>query len=79
MVAFDMPERLTRADVDRIAALARLDLSEAERAAYIATQRQAIRWTFIGSGMSHPNFLFTVDRLRPGARERLEAIVPTFC
>jgi hypothetical protein len=54
-------------------------LSEAERAAYLASQRQAVRWTFIGSGMSHPNFLATVDRLRPGARERLEGIVPTFC
>jgi aspartyl-tRNA(Asn)/glutamyl-tRNA(Gln) amidotransferase subunit C len=30
-----MPERLTRADVDRIAALARLDLSEAERELFV--------------------------------------------
>lgn len=54
-------------------------LSETERAAYVTSQRQALRWTFIGSGMSHPNFLATVDRVWPGARARLEAIVPTFC
>ena len=30
MVAFDMPDRLTRADVDRIAILARLELSDTE-------------------------------------------------
>jgi P-aminobenzoate N-oxygenase AurF len=54
-------------------------LSEAERAAYLATQRQAVRWTYIGSGMSHPNLLGTADRLCPGARAKLEAIVPTFC
>lgn len=54
-------------------------LNEAERAAYVTTQRQALRWTFIGSGMSHPNFLATVERLRPGAREWVEAIVPAFC
>ena len=35
MVAFGMPERLTRADVDRIATLARLELSEAERDLFV--------------------------------------------
>ena len=35
MVAFGMPERLTRADVDRIAALARLELSDAEKDLFI--------------------------------------------
>jgi hypothetical protein len=54
-------------------------LSEAERAAYVTRQRQAIRWTFLGSGMSHRNFLATVEHLRPEARQRLEAIVPAFC
>ena len=35
MVAFGMPERLTRADVDRIATLARLELSEAEKDLFV--------------------------------------------
>ena len=35
MVAFGMPERLTRADVDRIAALARLELSDAEKDLFV--------------------------------------------
>ena len=35
MVAFGMPERLTRADVDRIAALARLELSDAEKELFV--------------------------------------------
>ena len=55
------------------------ELTQHERDAYVARQRQAIRWTFLGSGMSHPNFLETVEQIRPGARERLEAIVPSFC
>lgn len=54
-------------------------LSGAERSAYVASQRQAVRWTFIGSGMSHPNFLASIDQVWPGARARLETIVPTFC
>lgn len=35
MVAFGMPDRLTRADVDRIAALARLELSDAEKDLFV--------------------------------------------
>jgi aspartyl-tRNA(Asn)/glutamyl-tRNA(Gln) amidotransferase subunit C len=35
MVAFDMPERLTRADVERIAMLARLELSDAEKDLFV--------------------------------------------
>ena len=35
MVAFGMPERLTRADVDRIATLARLALSDAEKDLFV--------------------------------------------
>lgn len=35
MVAFGMPERLTRADVDRIAALARLELGDAEKDLFV--------------------------------------------
>jgi aspartyl-tRNA(Asn)/glutamyl-tRNA(Gln) amidotransferase subunit C len=35
MVAFGMPGRLTRADVDRIAALARLELSDSEKDLFV--------------------------------------------
>jgi aspartyl-tRNA(Asn)/glutamyl-tRNA(Gln) amidotransferase subunit C len=35
MVAFAMPDRLTRADVDRIATLARLELSETEKDLFV--------------------------------------------
>jgi len=41
-------------------------LSDAERAAYLAAQRQGIRWTFIGSGMSHPTFLPRSTACGPG-------------
>jgi hypothetical protein len=65
-------------DLESLSAATGRRLSDAERAAYVAKQQQAMRWTFIGSGMSHPNFLATVDRVSPGARERLAGIVPTF-
>jgi hypothetical protein len=53
-------------------------LTAAEREAFMATQHQANRWTYIGSGMSHPLFLETVGRLSPDMRAKLEAAAPSF-
>lgn len=68
-VAFDM-DAFTRS-TGRV-------LDDAEQQTFKATQHQAMRWTFIGSGMSHPNFLGTVGALAPAARTKLEQIVPAF-
>jgi hypothetical protein len=54
-------------------------LSAAEHGMFVATTHQALRWTFIGSGMSHTNFLATADRVHPGAAAQLKAVVPAFC
>ena len=53
-------------------------LSEAERERFLQVQHQANRWTYIGSGMSHPRFLESVGELAPGLREVIEATAPTF-
>lgn len=54
-------------------------LPDAQRKAMIDRQRQAMRWTYLGSGMTHPEFLGTVERcLGPAARARLEAVAPMF-
>jgi hypothetical protein len=45
---------------------------------FFAVQQQALRWTFLGSGMSHRNFLNTAELLNAGARARLEEIAPLF-
>jgi hypothetical protein len=54
-------------------------LTESEREQFTELQLQAQRWTFIGSGITHPQFLATVGRLSPAARTRLEQIAPAFC
>jgi hypothetical protein len=54
-------------------------LSESERKQFVDIQQQANRWTYLGSGMTHPNFLATVETLQPAARTRLEEIAPVFC
>jgi hypothetical protein len=50
-------------------------LREAERAGLLAIQHQAQRWTFLGSGMSHRNFLAT---LQDAARHQVEQAAATF-
>ena len=46
---------------------------------FFEVQQQANRWTFLGTGMSHKNFLATVELVKPGAAAQLEQIVPMFC
>ncbi|HEY1930144.1 MAG TPA: hypothetical protein VGG92_21955 [Caulobacteraceae bacterium] len=52
--------------------------SNDESEAFTVAQHQANRWTYIGSGMSHPRFLATVGELSPTMRETIAATAPTF-
>jgi len=54
-------------------------LTESERERFVAVQTQANRWTYLGSGMTHPNFQATLETLLPEARERVKQIAPLFC
>ena len=54
-------------------------LTEAEQAEFRQVQRQANRWTYLGSGMSHENVLATFARLSPQACARVAAVAPAFC
>jgi hypothetical protein len=54
-------------------------LTEDERAEFVTRQHQALRWTFLGSGMTHENFLSTLERLSPALRKHLEEVAPVFC
>ena len=53
-------------------------LNEAEQASFRAVQLQALRWTYLGSAMTHPNFLATVGEFSPGGRRQIEAMAPMF-
>jgi hypothetical protein len=54
-------------------------LTEAERERAMAVQRQANRWTYLGSGMTHPEFLNSLGRMSPALREKVERVAPAFC
>jgi len=55
------------------------ELNEEQIKEFNQVQLQANRWTYIGSGMSHPNFLATVNSLNPEWKNRLEQLAPAFC
>lgn len=50
-----------------------------EQETFLNVQHQALRWTFIGSGMTHQNFLGTLGRISPDGRKRVEDVAPAFC
>lgn len=54
-------------------------LTGEEREQFEAVQRQANRWTYLGSGMTHPKVQATFGSISPSARKRLEEVAPAFC
>lgn len=54
-------------------------LADADREGFIASQHQALRWTYLGSGMTHPQFRATLGAISPAARDRIDAVAPAFC
>ena len=54
-------------------------LSASEESEFRKVQRLAMRWTYIGSGITHPMFLDSVEALDPLLRKKAEEIGPAFC
>ncbi len=40
---------------------------------------KGMRWTYLGTGMTHPNFLDTVQSIKSEARVQIEQMAPAFC
>jgi hypothetical protein len=66
-------------DIDSLARATGRRLSSAERDTYYNGQLQALRWTFLGSGMTHPNFSRSLAEARPAAAEKVADIAKAFC
>ena len=50
-----------------------------QRDAFVKAQHQAARWTYLGSGMTHPKFRETLAAVSPAACDRIDAVAPAFC
>jgi len=53
-------------------------LREEQKAKFMEVQHQANRWTYIGSGMSHPKFLEVLQDLNPERRMMIEKAAATY-
>jgi hypothetical protein len=53
-------------------------LNEAEQERFRSIQLPALRWTYLGSAMTHQNFLATVGEFSPGGRKQIEEMAPAF-
>jgi hypothetical protein len=53
-------------------------LSDDAREQMLAAQHQAMRWTYLGSGLVHPQFRKSVGALSPAALERIDEAAPAF-
>jgi hypothetical protein len=69
----------TAFDLEAFEAAAKRTLSATEREEFLKVQHQANRWTYLGTGMTHKNFLSTLGELSPAKRAMIEGVSGTFC
>jgi hypothetical protein len=66
-------------NVESFEQAARRNLSKSERQQVKDAVLKGMRWTYLGTGMTHPNFLATVEAIKPEAKQQIEEMAPAFC
>jgi len=66
-------------DVESFVRATGRSFSKAERQQISDAVLKGMRWTYLGTGMTHPNFLDTVEAIKPEARQQIEQMAPAFC
>jgi hypothetical protein len=66
-------------DVESFVQATGRNLSRSEREQVTNAVLKGMRWTYLGTGMTHPNFLATVEKISPEGRKQIEAMAPAFC
>jgi len=66
-------------DLESLERAAGRTMNATEKDRFRSMQAQAVRWTYLGSGMTHPKFLETLGTISPGARMKIEAMSGAFC
>jgi hypothetical protein len=64
-------------DIDALQAATGRRFSETERDEIRTHQRRAYRWTFLVSGLEHPNFVRIVDQLTTTGTDKIAAAAHT--
>ena len=72
-------QRQTEFDVESFMQASGRKLSRNEREQMSQAVLKGMRWTYLGTGMTHLNFLDTVQNIKPEARAQIEQMAPAFC
>ena len=72
-------EAQTKFDLAALETVTGRKLSESQAPEAFGVQHQANRWSYLGSGMTHPNFLATLGAIAPAGRKQVEGVAPAFC
>ncbi len=67
---------LDLATFERVAGRA---LNGEDRADFLRVQHQALRWTFLGSGLTHPQLKATLRKLTPAGADKIASVASAFC
>lgn len=66
-------------DVDALERASGRGFDARERAEIVKTQHQALRWTFIGSGLTHPQTREALRRVSVQGANEIAEVAPAFC
>jgi len=69
----------TEFDIESFINAAGRNLSKSEREAMTGAVLKGMRWTYLGTGMTHANFLATVEQISPEGKKQIEAMARLFC
>jgi len=72
-------QQQTEFDVESFVRATGRTFSKAERQQISDAVLKGMRWTYLGTGMTHSNFLDTVEAIKPEARQQIEQMAPAFC
>ena len=72
-------QQQTELDIDSLERATGRTLCTAERDTYTIVQQQALRWTYLGSGMTHPKFQAMFRQVAPITAAKVEQMAPAFC
>ena len=79
MMFDDALKQQTIFDLDAFSRATGRMFSQIEQDEFMTVQRQANRWTYLGTGMTHPNVLASVEDFSPPSRARIERVAAAFC
>ena len=72
-------QQQTEFDIESFVQATGRNLSRSEREQMNQAVLKGMRWTYLGTGMTHPNFLDTVQSIKPEARAQIEQMAQAFC